>query len=64
MSGILVMVTGSSVSRTAAITCKASFFAPCGIMVPDNFLPPVTSKLDMMYYKKVMQWNEPAIMKK
>ena len=43
-----VMVTFSGVSSTALIICKASFFAPCGVIVPESFLPPVTSNAFML----------------
>ena len=35
------MVTFSSVSNTALITCNASFFAPCGVISPFNFFAPL-----------------------
>jgi hypothetical protein len=44
MSGILVMVTRSAVSNTALMICRASFLAPCGVISPFSFFPPVTSK--------------------
>ena len=34
MLGMFSMVTGSHVSNVAQITCRASFLAPCGVMVP------------------------------
>ena len=40
MSGTLEMVTGSLVSSVAEITSSASFFAPCGVMVPESGCPP------------------------
>ena len=40
MSGMLVILTGSDVSSTAAITSRASFLAPCGVMVPCSWCPP------------------------
>ena len=40
MSGMLRMVTASLVSSVAQITCKASFLAPCGVMVPLSVCPP------------------------
>ena len=41
MRGMLEMVTFSGVSSTAQSTCSASFLAPCGVMLPFSFLPPV-----------------------
>ena len=46
---MLEMVTGSLVSSTALITSRASFLAPCGVMVPDNLCPPSMINLDMLY---------------
>ena len=43
MAGMLLMVTSSAVSNTAQSICSASFFAPCGVMAPFSFFPPVTS---------------------
>ena len=40
MSGMFWIVTASWVSRVAQITCSASFFAPCGVMVPLSRCPP------------------------
>jgi hypothetical protein len=40
ISGILLMITASSVRRVAQITCRASFFAPCGVITPDSLCPP------------------------
>ena len=40
MSGMLRMTTSSSVSSTALITSRASFLAPCGVMVPLRRCPP------------------------
>ena len=40
MSGMLLMVTGSLVSSVAQMTCRASFLAPCGVMVPLSGCPP------------------------
>ena len=48
ISGILVMVTSSGVNNTALMICKASFFAPCGMISPFSFLPPLTSN-ECMY---------------
>ena len=42
---ILSLLTFSLVSKTAQMICKASFFAPWGVMSPFSCLPPVTSKI-------------------
>src|SRR5665213_1886018 len=49
ISGILLIVIFSDVSKTAEITCNASFFAPWGIISPLSGLPPfITNALFMM----------------
>ena len=37
ISGILVIVIFSGVSKTALMICNASFFAPCGMISPFKF---------------------------
>ena len=37
---MLLIFTGSGVSKTAQIICKASFLAPCGMISPLSCFPP------------------------
>ena len=39
------MRTSSFVSKVAQITCKASFFAPCGVISPFRRCPPSITKV-------------------
>src|ERR1700761_7802495 len=49
---MLLMVTFSSVSNTADITCNASFLSPCGVISPFSGLPPIISNaLDMLNFQ-------------
>ena len=42
------MITGSVVNKVAHITSNASFFAPCGVIVPLNRCPPSIIKDSML----------------
>ena len=44
------MITSSDVNNVAQITSKASFFAPCGAIVPLSRCPPSMIKDSMCRY--------------
>ena len=50
----------SLVSKTALMICRASFFAPCGMIVPFSFLPPMTSKEFMR--EKILRYYDIRIL--
>ena len=55
MSGIFAMVIGSAVNTTADKTCKASFLAPCGVILPLSALPPMTSNELIVLFQNLIK---------